>query len=261
MNGLVSIFVVAAGLAFGSFLNVCIARLPWHRSIVRPRSRCPHCGAPIAARDNIPLLSFLLLQGRCRACRQAIAWRYPAIELATAALWLLCWLRYGPTLQALGMAVLSFLLLGLAAMDAETMRLPNSFTLPGIVLGVVYSGAMCGEGWARCAVLSMSRAATAAGILLAVSGVYWLLRRREGMGIGDVKLLAMIAAWLGPGPALLALFLGVFGTAIYGLGIGVIRRRLDGAVPLPFGSFLCAAALYAAFQGQKIVGWYMMLYH
>ena len=256
MNALAAIFVAAVGLVFGSFLNVCIARLPRHESIVRPRSRCPHCGAAIAARDNVPLLSFMLLQGRCRACRETISWRYPAIELATAALWLLCWLRFGPTLQALGMAVFCFLLLGLAAMDAETMRLPNSFTFSGIVLGVVYSGAICGSRWARCAVLSLSWAATAAGILLAVSGAYWLLRRREGMGMGDAKLLAMIAAWLSPGLALLALFLGVAATAVYGLGISIARRRLDGTVPLPFGSFLCAAALYAAFQGQHILDWY-----
>ena len=256
MEALAAIYVVVVGLVFGSFLNVCITRLPRYESIVSPPSRCPRCGAAIAARDNIPLLSFLLLRGRCRACRQPISWRYPAIELATAALWLLCWLRFGRTLEALCMAVLSFLLLGLAAMDAETMRLPDAFTFPGIVLGVVYSGAICNH-WMRCAVLSLGWAATAAGILLAVSGAYWLLRRREGVGIGDVKLIALIAAWLGPYPALLALFLGVVATAIYGICISVARRRLDGAIRLPFGSFLCAAALYTQFHGHRILAWYL----
>jgi len=260
MEALTIILIVAAGLAFGSFLNVCITRLPQHQSIVHPRSRCPRCGAAIAAYNNIPLLSFLLLGGRCRTCRKPISWRYPAIELAMAALWLLCWLVYGPTLQAFGMAVLSFLLLGLAAMDAETLRLPNVFTLPGIALGIVYSGARC-QHWAKCALLSAAWAATAAGILLALSGVYWLLRRREGMGIGDAKLLALLAAWLGPVQMLLVLFLGVVTAASYGFGLGIARRRFDGNVPLPFGSFLCAAGLYASFHGPRILTWYLGFFH
>jgi leader peptidase (prepilin peptidase)/N-methyltransferase len=254
MEALAVIIVLLLGLIFGSFLNVCIGRLPGHESIVRPRSRCPRCGAAIAAHDNIPVLSYLLLRGKCRSCRRPIAWRYLAVELVLAALWLLCWFMYGPSLRALGTAVLSFLLLGLAVMDAETMRLPDAFTLPGIVLGVVYSGAICGH-WARCAVLSIGWAASFAGILLAIAGIYWLLRRRSGMGIGDAKLIAMIAAWLGPTPAVLVLVLGVIAAAIYGLYISAMRRRLN--IPLPFGSFLCAAAIYAIFYGQQSINWYL----
>lgn len=260
MEVLAIIFVVAAGLVFGSFLNVCIARLPRHESIVHPRSHCPRCGSAIAAHDNIPVLSYCLLRGRCRACHASISWRYPAVELALAALWLLCWLQYGPSLQAIGMAVLSFLLLGLATMDAETFRLPNAFTLPGVALGIIYSGARC-QHWMRCAVLSAGWAATAAGVLLAVSGVYWLLRRREGMGMGDAKLMALAAAWLGPAQSVLVLFLGVLATAAYGLAVSISRRRFDGNVPLPFGSFLCAAALYTAFHGSSILNWYMGFFH
>lgn len=260
MEPLTIIFVVALGLAFGSFLNVCISRLPEHRSIVYPRSLCPRCGVAIAARDNVPLLSFLLLRGRCRVCRKAISWRYPAVELALAALWSLCWLEYGSTLQAAGMAVLSFLLLGLAAMDAETLRLPNVFTYPGIVLGIVYSGARC-QHWVRCALLSASWAVTAAGLLLAISGIYWLLRGREGIGIGDAKLLALLAAWLGPAQMVLVLILGVIAAAIFGLGLCIVRRRLDGNAPLPFGSFLCAAGLYASFRGDRILAWYLGFFH
>lgn len=256
MEALVIAIIIVLGLVLGSFLNVCIARLPRHESIVRPRSRCPRCGAPIAARDNVPVLSFLLLRARCRACRMPIAWRYPAIELVNAALWLLCWLRYGFSLQALGMAVLSFLLLGLAAMDAETLRLPDAFTLPGIVLGIIYSGVMCRQ-WARCAFLSLAWAVTFAGLLLAVAGAYWLLRRLHGMGIGDAKLMAMVAAWLGPGPAVLTLFLGTIAAAIYGIGLSAAKRRLDGAVALPYGSFLCGAAIYSAFYAQPLIHWYL----
>lgn len=259
MEALAVVIIVVLGLVFGSFLNVCIARLPRHESIVRPRSRCPRCGAPIAARDNIPVLSFMVLRARCRACRMPIAWRYPAIELVNAALWLLCWLRYGFSLQALGMAVLSFLLLGLAAMDAETLRLPDAFTIPGIVLGIVYSGAICSQ-WARCAFLSMAWAVTFGGLLLAVAAAYWLLRRRQGMGAGDAKLMAMVAAWLGPGPALLTLFLGTVAAAIYGVGLSVAQRRLNAAVALPFGSFLCGAAICAAFYGQPIIDWYLRFF-
>src|SRR5271170_5683833 len=147
LNLLVGIFCGLLGLVFGSFLNVCISRLPRHESVAAGRSRCPECGKPIRALDNVPLLSFLVLRGRCRDCGERISWRYPAIELATAALWVLCWLEFGLSVEGVGSAVLCFLLLGLAAMDAETMLLPNAFTLPGIVLGVIFSGAMCGGGW------------------------------------------------------------------------------------------------------------------
>lgn len=263
MEALAIVLVLILGLIFGSFLNVCIARLPRHESIVRPGSHCPRCGAAVPARDNVPVISFLLLGGRCRSCRQPISWRYPAVELALAALWLLCWLKYGPTIEALGMAILSFLLLGLAAMDAETLSLPNSVTLPGVVLGIIYSGAVCGPSiWShvRCALLSAVWAAAASGILLAISGIYWLLRRRMGMGIGDAKLMALIAAWLGPAPALLVLFLASLTAAVFGIGMGVVRGRLDDAEPLPFGSFLSAAGLYAAFHGQAILAWYMRFF-
>jgi leader peptidase (prepilin peptidase)/N-methyltransferase len=258
MYVLAVVIVILLGLIFGSFLNVCVARLPRHESIVRPRSRCPRCKAPIAARDNIPVLSYLFLRGRCRACRHPISWRYPAVELLLSALWVLCWLEFGFSIRALGMAVLSFLLLGLAMMDAETLRLPDAFTWPGIVLGIVYSGAVCRQ-WARCAVLSAAWAATFAGLLLAVAGIYWLLRRRAGMGIGDAKLLALIAAWLGPAQGVLVLFLGVIAAAIYGIALSAARRKINATTALPFGSFLCAAAVYAIFDGQRLINWYLGL--
>ncbi|HTV04838.1 MAG TPA: prepilin peptidase [Acidobacteriaceae bacterium] len=259
MEVLAAIFVIAFGLAFGSFLNVCITRLPLHQSIVQPSSRCPLCQAPIAARDNIPLLSFLLLRGRCRSCRQPISWRYPAIELTNAALWLLCWLRFDLSLRAAGMAVFAFIMLGLAAMDAETFRLPNTFTLPGIALGIIFSGVTCTH-WFKCALLSASWAVTVAGLLLATSGLYWLLRRREGIGIGDAKLMALIAAWLGPSQAVLVFVMGIVATALCAVAIILRRRRFDGSIPLPLGAFLCAASLFAMFYGQNVVYWYLSFY-
>jgi leader peptidase (prepilin peptidase) / N-methyltransferase len=261
LNLLTGIFTALLGLAFGSFLNVCIWRLPRHESVAAGRSRCPECGAAIRAQDNVPLLSFLLLRGRCRDCGARISWRYPAIELATAALWVLCWLEFGLSLEAAGMAVFCFLALGLAAMDAETMLLPDAFTLPGIALGVIYSGAMCDGGWLgrlRCAGLSLGWAACAAVLILAIRGIYWLVRRREGMGMGDAKLFAMIAAWLGPANAVLALFLAVVGAAIYGvLWVGLRGGQRGATARIPLGSFLCAAAIYAVFEGPWAVDWYL----
>jgi leader peptidase (prepilin peptidase)/N-methyltransferase len=261
LNLLAGIFCGLLGLAFGSFLNVCIARLPRHESVVAPRSRCPECGAPIRARDNVPLLSFLVLRGRCRDCGERISWRYPAIELTTAALWVLCWLRFGWSLTALGMAAYCFLLLGLAAMDAETLILLDAFTLPGIALGVIYSGAVCGGGWlgrARCAGVSLGWAVCAAALILAIRGLYWLVRRREGMGLGDAKLFAMITAWVGPANAVLVFFLAVVGAALYGvLWLGLHKGEGKAHARVPLGSFLCAAAIYAVFEGQAAVDWYL----
>jgi leader peptidase (prepilin peptidase)/N-methyltransferase len=211
---LVAIFCVLFGLAFGSFLNVCIARLPRHESIVRPASHCPACAKPIRAWDNLPLLSWIILRGRCRNCGWPIPWRYPLVELGTAILFLLAYLTFGLTLQAAGMALLCFTLFGLAVMDAETLLLPDAFTLPGIVLGVIFSGLT--GGW-RAAGWSAAYAVGGAALILLIRGTYWLVRRREGMGLGDAKLFALIAAWLGPWQSLLVLFLGVVTAAVFSL--------------------------------------------
>lgn len=268
---LIEIFIVLLGLAFGSFLNVCIARLPRHQSVVRPRSRCPRCGVGIRPADNIPILSWLILRGRCRRCRWRIPWRYPAVEAATAALFLLAWLRFGLTIVGAGMAVLCFLLLGLAVMDAETMRLPDAFTLPGILLGVVYSAVLRAEGavypralaeMAMGAALAIIWALLAGLLLLGVRWAYFLLRGAEGMGVGDAKLLAMIAAWMGPVPTVLTLFLGVLAAAIWGLAWVVASRgrRSSTTTRLPLGAFLCAAAMYVLFAGGPIIRWYLSFF-
>lgn len=258
MSVVVAIFSVLFGLAFGSFLNVCISRLPQHKSILRPASYCPSCGEPILARDNIPLVSWVLLRGRCRHCKWYVPARYPLVELATAILFLLTYLTFGLTLEGFGMVALCLLLLGLAITDAEFLMLPNAFTLPGIVLGITYS-ALVG-GW-RSGVFAILYALAAAGFVLIVRSAYWLLRKEEGMGLGDAKLLAMIAAWLGPGLSLLTLFLGVVAAAIFGLICILLSRRASmRTLQIPFGSFLCAAALYAMFQGQPILKWYLQFF-
>src|SRR5215470_3725544 len=254
----VAIFSVLFGLAFGSFLNVCISRLPKHKSVVRPASFCPACGEPILSGDNVPLLSWVILRGRCRNCGWKIPSRYPLVELATALLFLLAYLTFGLTLEGVAVAIFCFLLLGLAVMDAETLLLPDTFTLPGIVLGISYSAIR--GGW-RAGFLSVGYALAAAAIILLIRGAYYLLRRQEGMGLGDAKLLAMIAAWLGPWLTLLVLVLGVSVAAIFGLiWLALKKQNRMRNLQLPFGSFLCAAAIYAIFCGQPILKWYLQFF-
>jgi leader peptidase (prepilin peptidase) / N-methyltransferase len=303
------IFFGLFGLLLGSFLNVCILRLPAGESVVWPGSHCRQCNQPIAARDNIPVLSYLLLGAACRACGSRIAWRYPVIELATCALFVMCCLHFSFSWLAGCWALLCFLLLGLAVMDAETLLLPDLFTLPGLVTGVVFAAlrpGLEGGGWAwgtasRAAGWSLLAAAVAAAALLLIAGAYWLARRRMGMGLGDVKLLALLAAWLGLRQTGVVLFLAVVAGALYGLGTILLRGRDDtpgfpmkfggddtphaasldesrtrggrsgprtgnpgtspGQLPVPFGTMLSLAGLYSIFLGERTLGWYMQFFH
>jgi leader peptidase (prepilin peptidase) / N-methyltransferase len=266
------IFFAVSGLLLGSFLNVCILRLPAGESIVAPRSHCRHCQQPIANRDNIPVLSWLLLGGACRSCQNRISWRYPLIELTTCALFITCCLRFQPAV-ATGWALLCFLLLGLAVMDAETLLLPDVFTLTGLAAGVVFATLQPGlesgiwnpdlmlpaAGW------SILSAAAAAATLLLIAGAYWLVRRRMGMGMGDVKLVAMLGAWLGLSLTALTLFLAVVLGALYGLGVILFRNKgntqAPGQLAVPFGTMLCVAGLYSIFLGQRTLGWYLQFFH
>jgi leader peptidase (prepilin peptidase)/N-methyltransferase len=163
------------------------------------------------------------------------------------------------------MALLCFLLLGLAVMDAETMRLPDAFTLSGLLLGILYAAALPQltlRAHFRAACLSLLWAISAALVLLLISGTYYLIRRRRGLGTGDIKLLAMIAAWLGPALTLLTLTLAVFATAAFAILLLAAspNRRAALTTKLPFGSFLCAAALYTLFRGEPILKWYLSLF-
>ncbi len=266
------IFFGLCGLLLGSFLNVCILRLPAGESVAWPRSHCRQCNQPIANRDNIPVLSYLLLGAACRACGSRISWRYPVIELVTCTLFAMCCLQFSPSWLAGCWALLCFLLLGLAVMDAETLLLPDLFTLPGLLAGVVFAAlrpGLEGAGWAwgtavRALGWSLLAAAAAAAALLLIAGVYWLVRRRMGLGLGDVKLLAMLAAWLGLQQTGLVLFLAVVAGALYGLGMILVNRRGDaspGQLPVPFGTMLSLAGLYSIFLGERTLGWYVQFFH
>ncbi len=260
-----------AGLLLGSFLNVCIARLPRHRSVVWPGSHCPRCGAPIRPYDNIPIVSYLLLRGRCRACGERISPRYPAVEAGLAGLFALGALRMPSPWAAAEAGALCFFLLGLLVMDAETLLLPDSVTLPGAALGLAVA-ALPGGGLVRALGLGATvpvptptwppwvggslGAAGGAGFLLGVGGVYRLVRKRQGMGLGDVKLAALLGAWLGVAGVALTLLLGMFAGAIAGLVLLARRGGSADVLRLPFGSFLCGAGLVTLFFGRPILTWY-----
>ena len=253
-----------AGLIFGSFLNVCITRLPRGESIVRPRSHCRQCGKEIENRDNFPVLSWLMLRGRCRSCSGGISWRYPAVETAISLLFIACWFKYGASWRAPAFALLCFLLLGLAVMDAETMLLPDRFTLPGLGIAVLVR-VLTGTGHRLEALGAvLLDAVIAAAFLLLLVAFYWMVRRRLGMGMGDVKLLAMIAAWLGLAQTALVLVLAsVFG-AFFGLllivGGGTKQKLQAGRLTIPFGSFLSGAGIYSIFLGERTVRWYLQFF-
>jgi leader peptidase (prepilin peptidase)/N-methyltransferase len=255
------------GLAFGSFLNVCITRLPQGESVQHPRSHCRNCPRNLPWYENIPLLSFLALRGQCRGCHAPIPIRYPLVEATLAALWVACYLHFGATPLGGRAGILCFLLLGLAVTDFETLLLPNAMTIPGIVVGLAIS-ALPGPDRNHYLLLSVTGALLGASILLLISGIYYLLRRRQGMGLGDVKLLAMIGAFLGPLEVLLVLVLGTVATAIASLLWLSLHRHASSQTsrvirwtqhPMPYGTFLAAAGIFALFFGARILNWYLGL--
>lgn len=256
--------VVGTGACIGSFLNVCIHRLPERLSVVRPGSACPSCGRAIVWHDNIPIVSYLVLGGRCRACGAAIPWRYPAVEAATAILFGLLFHRQGPTPEFLAQAAFAAALVALIVIDARHQILPDAITLPGIAAGLLTAPLRGGWPGAREAVAA---AALGYAIPWAINASYhgWQALRRvpraereDGIGMGDYKLLAMIGAFLGPRVLLFVLFLG----AVSGAAFGIAMMRLRGygwKSRLPLGVFLGAAALLALFVGEAWIGWYLGL--
>jgi leader peptidase (prepilin peptidase)/N-methyltransferase len=242
------------GLAVGSFLNVCIYRLPRRQSIAFPPSRCPRCGRGLSWFDNIPVLSWIALRGRCRQCSEPISVQYPIVELVTAALFVaVVWLS--PT----GPLIVSRLVLGCALIvlfmiDLEHQILPNVITLPGIAVGLALS-LIAPPG----IVSALIGAALGAGVLYAIAAGYYLVRKEEGMGMGDVKMLAMIGAFLGWQAVLLTLILSSFSGALIGIGI-LATSRGNMRYALPFGTFLALGALVAMLSGDAILAWYLRLF-
>jgi len=246
------------GLLIGSFLNVCIHRMPQDLSVVRPRSACPHCGQPIRWHDNLPVLSFLFLGGRCRDCQAAISWLYPMVELMTALLFVLVAHRYGLTPEGAKYAVFVAMMLALAVVDLIDRLLPDPITLGGAAVGFLLSfvvllppglAAFLLQIWGLPPSLRVASvlesgvgAALAAGTLYLVGEVYFRVRLREGMGLGDVKMMALIGAFQGLGGAFWTLMLASVMGAVLGL-VFILTFRKGLAYELPFGTFLAAAAI------------------
>ncbi len=304
--GWIELVGFGVGLLLGSFLNVCIARVPRGESVVRPGSHCRRCGHAVRWFDNVPVLSWVWLGGRCRDCGDRFSWRYPAVELAVG-VWfglviLLCFLRslegvhvemtgtWWASLFVLGMsrAVLGWMLIGLIVIDWQTLRLPDAFTLSGIAAGLFLvcvqaiflgptddqvvlntthqlrmssPGSFAAHGNVFLTgpeALIFGRVLAVCGaalILLVVRWVYKAVRKRDGMGLGDAKLLAMIAAFLGFWPAVVALFVGVGLASVWAVWL-LARGRAGSMTKLAFGSFLGVGGLVAALFGEALVGWY-----
>jgi leader peptidase (prepilin peptidase)/N-methyltransferase len=253
--GLLLIALAILGLMVGSFLNVCIGRLPAGQSIVSPPSRCPRCGTPIAWYDNVPVVSYLLLGGKCRKCAAPISLRYPVIELATSICFVLQGLAHGDDLPLLvSRLVLTALLIALFGTDLETMRLPNVLTLPGIGVGLV-SSLFLPPG----IVSSAIGAVIGAAIPYAIRWIWLRARGVDAMGLGDVKMLAMIGAFLGFRQVWVVLFLASVTGAIVGLAVMAGRGR-SFRTRLPFGTFLAVAAFVASLTGDAVLDWYLGLF-
>jgi leader peptidase (prepilin peptidase)/N-methyltransferase len=247
------VFATAMGLIIGSFLNVCIHRLPLGESIVWPPSRCPHCRMVLKPYDNIPVVSYAILRGRCRGCGSPISAQYPVVELVTASMFLASYLLYPPALMVQRI-VFACALIVLFFIDLEHHRLPNEITLPGMVVGFVCSFFMP-PGW----VSSLVGILLGGGVLWLLATLWWLIRHEEGMGFGDVKMLAMIGAFLGWRLVLVTLFVSTILGSVIGVGI-VVAKKGNMKTALPFGCFLAIGAILASAVGDRAVAWYLSLY-
>jgi leader peptidase (prepilin peptidase)/N-methyltransferase len=253
------VLAVLAGLLIGSFLNVCIYRLPRDLSVVRPRSHCLGCEKQIAWYDNVPVLSYVLLGGRCRHCHVRIPVRYPVVELATAAAFAVCVAELGLTWPAAKFAMLSAILITLIATDLEERILPDEFTLGGTVLGIALSGVVpldpglatllvvgsIGPRWSS-VVESLTGAFLSSGMIWGFAWVYGKIRQRDVLGLGDVKMIAMLGAFLGLEEALLILCLAGFAGSLVGIIYIVATKKDWSTYELPYGSFIGAAGLAIA---------------
>jgi leader peptidase (prepilin peptidase)/N-methyltransferase len=268
-------FVFLLGLIIGSFLNVCIVRIPERKSIVMPASACPKCGTAIRPYDNIPVVSYLVLGGKCRACKTKISPMYPLVELLTAALFFSCYQAFGPTSEALKWAVFSALMIVLVLTDLRERILPDAVNFTGFGLGLGMSLFTKPSDGAALWVVNrlfdlpppvpvvslvdaVIGAAIASSLLWLVSEAYFRLRKREGMGSGDVKMMLMAGTFLGARRTLLTILAGSLLGSVLGIAF-ILARRKDSNYELPFGSFLGVAALLVVFFGTPVVNWYQSL--
>jgi leader peptidase (prepilin peptidase)/N-methyltransferase len=291
-----TVFAGLFGLLFGSFLNVCLSRWPEGESVVRPRSHCSSCGRTLKWWENVPLISWLALRGQCRTCGERIGWRHPLVELAIGVVWAtIAWQSTNlqsyllpassqgtpvpsshhflleATMEISGRMIFTLILVGLAALDAERLWLPDIVTIPGVILGAVFmllgaNSMLPAEVSAGSPILQLLYLAfailAAGGMILLIRWGYWLVRKREGIGLGDAKLMAMLGAWLGISGALLAFAIGVTVAAFAVLILLTIPRRSNetrswATMKLPLGAFLSIGGIVSALWGHPIISAYL----
>lgn len=245
-------FVFSLGAIVGSFLNVCIVRLPKRESLIRPSSHCPHCNEPIRFYDNIPIISYILLAGKCRHCKSRISFRYPIVEGLTGLMTVALFMKYGPTVQFLLLLLFSSALIIITFIDLAHQIIPDAISIPGIPCGIAASLLIPTISWLD----SLLGILVGGGLLLLVAVGYKWVTGREGMGGGDIKLLAMMGAWLGwkaiPFILLASSLIGL----LIGGGSGLLLKK-GLRTKIPFGPFLAIASLIYIFFGPEVINWYI----
>lgn len=247
VDAVIVIGAVVLGLCFGSFLNVCILRLPHDQSLLRPRSTCPRCKQPIAWRDNIPVVSWLWLRGKCRWCHKPISVQYPVIEALVGMLFGVSVLAYGTSLHAVSAAVFGTLLLGIAITDARHYLIPDEFSLGGLVLGLALALGGGVPGFLQ----ALLGAAVGFGLLWGVAKVGAWVFKEEAMGGGDIKMMAMVGSFVGWRGVLLTVFAGAALGSLIFVPLSIKKKRL-----VPFGVFLAVGAAVTFVFGDAILAWY-----
>lgn len=247
-----NLYIFFVGLCVGSFLNVCIYRIPNGRSIVRPASACPGCGTPIRWYDNIPVFSYIILRGRCRSCQTKVSLRYPMVEMLTGLFALVVWLHFGPTWQSMVYFLFIAALLVITFVDIDHQIIPNEISIPGIPIGFALSFLPGAPVWQD----ALIGIVVGGGSLYAIIWIYFLLTRRQGMGLGDVKLLAMIGAFTGWRGVLFTIMASSFIGTVVGLA-EMIRTRQGMKLAIPFGPFLAIGAVIYIFFGPQLIDWYL----
>ncbi|MBF0343260.1 MAG: prepilin peptidase [Nitrospirae bacterium] len=246
---------LTTGLLIGSFLNVCIHRLPLKLSIVRPPSHCPNCNKPIAAWQNIPLISYLVLRGRCHYCGLRISVRYPFVELLNGLFYVFTFHRFGLTSYSLFYVILLSALIVITFIDIDHQIIPDVITIPGVILGLAASAFILPDPYAYSRMLGLGGSVTG---LLTGGGIFYIIAvvSKGGMGGGDIKLMAMLGAMFGWKYVLMTIFIGSFLGSVYGLALIALKGK-DRKTKVPFGPFLAAAAAMVLFYGREMLELYL----
>lgn len=254
------VFCFVVGTIVGSFLNVCIFRIPRRQSIVHPGSHCPSCNHPIRPWHNIPIFSFILLRGRCRSCAAPISWRYPTVEALNGILYILVFLKYGISITGFVYAVFSSFLVLISFIDLDHQIIPDRLSLPGLLFVLLPAIGFTVAGYSTLWPITLSSAILGSiiggGSLLAVAMAYYAFTRREGMGGGDIKLMAVVGGLLGWRMALLSIMLGSMTGVIIMIPLYAIQGK-NSRTPLPFGPFLALGSLIAMLAGAELLHWYL----